>query len=465
MMTRSKTIAAIITIASLTGLAFSVLLLHSEKIAIILYSGSIGFFTLLLEPFIGLINYLIFLYVRPQEFVQGFVGLPIMLMVGGGTFIVMILHYAVVKRSFSPVRAPQNFLMLAFLAAIMLSHLSHLYMHGALNSGRVFLSTLVMYLIIVNLITGEAKLRVTMYVICLLTLFLAVQGIRQYYTGVGWGGQTMISGRIRGIGIFADPNDLALTFLIVMPFVFLILFDCKSVLIKLFSITTLVVLVYALYLTGSRGGFLGFGLLAFLLIARRYGLAPGLLAAVVVFVIVIAAGPPRYAELSPTEESAYGRIEAWGAGLSMLKENPFFGVGAGRFLDFHVRTAHNSIVLCASELGLFGLYIWMLLIFVSMRNLFFVGSEARARGMASLALFSDSIFFAFAAFLATAFFLSRTYNDLLYVLIGLSVAVTSIFVTTTQEKYQLLEKKDFLYTLILMMLVLFMLKVITKLFW
>lgn len=465
MMRSSKSAATILVAASLAASLFAVLLLKSETIGIASYAVGIGLGMLLLEPFAGLANYLIFLYLRPQEFVPALQALPLMLLVGGATFGIMIVHFVLIRRKIPISRAPQNILMVMLLGAIMLSHLSHIYLHGALASGREFLSTFVMYLLIVTLVNSEIKLRITLYLLTILTLILALQGIVQFYTGFGLAQQTMIAGRIRSIGIFADPNDLALTFLIIIPFIFFTLIDSRNLLIKIQSVAILAVIAYAFYLTGSRGGFLGLAVLAFLLFVRRFGLRLGSIVGVVGAIAVIALAPDRFADLSPQEASAYGRIEAWGRGLSLLKANPLFGTGAGTFMEHHYRTAHNSFVLCASELGLFGLFIWVLLIFISMRNLFFIGTEARERRLMDLALLSDSLFFAFVGFITSAFFLSRTYNELLYILIGLAVAITIIFMNRTGESYRLIERKDLVYAAGIIAGTLVLLKIITLLYW
>ncbi len=462
---RTKSIALITIAASTLAAAFALLLLHSVKIGVAAYIVGVGVVMLLMEPFVGLINYLIFLYIRPQEFLPGFVGLPVMLMIGGATFVVMLINHAMMKKTLAMTKAPQNILMLLLLAAIVMSHLSHLYLHAAIDSGRAFLSTVVMYLLIANLALSERNLKITLYLMTILTVFMALQGIKQYYTGVGIAGQTLIEGRIRGIGIFSDPNDLALTFLIVLPFAFFTLIDSRNLMVKTTAVIAMAVLVYALYLTNSRGGFLSFGMLVFLLFVRRFGLIPGLAAGAAMFFVMFAFGPSRMSELSPEEASAYGRIEAWGRGLEMLRANPLFGVGQGRFMDFHFRTAHNSFVLCASELGLFGFYSWLTLLLISMKNMFFVSREARANGMRENAVIADSIFFAFVGFLTAAFFLSRTYNDLLYVLVGLSAAATQVFVARTGEKYVLMDRRDLLQGFGLMVGVLVLLKIIVMLYW
>ncbi len=85
--------------------------------------------------------------------------------------------------------------------------------------------------------------------------------------------------------------------------------------------------------------------------------------------------------------------------------------------------------------------------------------------MVSIALLSDALFFAFVGFLTSAFFLSRTYNELLYILIGLSVSAAGVFIDRTGEHYALFERKDFVYTGIILVGSVFMLYIVTRLYW
>jgi hypothetical protein len=52
------------------------------------------------------------------------------------------------------------------------------------------------------------------------------------------------------------------------------------------------------------------------------------------------------------------------------------------------------------------------------------------------------------AFAVGSYFLSRTYNELLFIFVGLSAAVTSIFVKESGGRYALIEKRDFVNTLL-----------------
>jgi O-antigen ligase len=55
-------------------------------------------------------------------------------------------------------------------------------------------------------------------------------------------------------------------------------------------------------------------------------------------------------------------LEAWASGLEMFKSSPLYGVGFNNFADIFGITAHNSFVLCLAELGLLGSTLWMALL-------------------------------------------------------------------------------------------------------
>jgi O-antigen ligase len=255
--------------------------------------------------------------------------------------------------------------------------------------------------------------------------------------------------RIQGIGIFSDPNDLALALVIVLPYLFLKLVERAKPWEKILAAAAMLVLVYALYLTSSRGGMLAFGVLMLILFSRRYGILPGIiLGSVLMFAVFVVV--PRMMTISMDEASSYGRVEAWGLGLDLFEQFPFFGVGTGSFTEYHFRTAHNSFVLCAAELGVFGLLPWIMLIYLSIKNNHFVSRNTTEAHMEEVLIYADTIRYGLIAFVLGAYFLSRTYSELLFVLIGLSVATTQIFVEDSEEKYKLVERKDFVYAFLLL---------------
>jgi hypothetical protein len=64
----------------------------------------------------------------------------------------------------------------------------------------------------------------------------------------------------------------------------------------------------------------------------------------------------------------------------MMKSHPVFGVGLGSFADNCDgcgHTAHNSVMVCAAELGMFGLFFWCLFLFPTIRDALAIASQAK----------------------------------------------------------------------------------------
>jgi putative inorganic carbon (hco3(-)) transporter len=225
--------------------------------------------------------------------------------------------------------------------------------------------------------------------------------------------------RVRSLGFLNDPNDFAQTMVMVLPL--LLLFYAPGLALRNLLIVAApsALLGYAIYLTHSRGALLGLGALALLVAQRVMGLSRALL---LFAVVVVGAGTVSFGgrEFSTKEESAAERVEAWQEGLTMLRSKPVLGVGYGNFMDHHVRTAHNSFVLCFAELGLVGYFAWLGLIVLTYKGLVqairLAPPDAPERRVAVMLRAS------LLAYLACAWFLSRTYSPGLFVLLGLCVA-------------------------------------------
>jgi len=132
-------------------------------------------------------------------------------------------------------------------------------------------------------------------------------------------------------------------------------------------------------------------------------------------------------EISADEESAEGRLDAWHAGIEMLRSHPLTGVGYGGFAEHHVRAAHNSYVHCFSELGLLGYFCWIGLLVITHTRLAALGRlEETDEDSKFIVTWATSLRFSLYGFLAGAFFLSRTYTPTLYILIALAMALDQI---------------------------------------
>ncbi len=226
--------------------------------------------------------------------------------------------------------------------------------------------------------------------------------------------------RIRGVGNFNDPNDFAQAMVMALPILWALwrkrhwMFNTVVVLIPS------AVMGYTIYLTHSRGAVLGCGAIALYEIRKRIGTVwtSVFLAATAAAGLAVSIGGRGF---TSQEKSAGDRIEAWYEGFQMLKGKPLFGVGLNNFVEHNAMglTAHNSFVLAFSELGLVGYFVWLALIMVSALSLHRV-ITVLPKGCTE-ARWADRLTASFVGFFVCAWFLSRSYEPQLFLLIGLAM--------------------------------------------
>ena len=278
--------------------------------------------------FILLIVYSFFLIVRPQDYSLSISQYPIMKIL----LYLLIFSWIFTKKKSFELKS-DLFLILFYLSGV-IAHLSHLYFGGAVWYALFFLPNIFIYLIIKKTLDSQEKIESYLKYLILFAVILSLHGILQYLNnGIGWTGQTTVEGmRIRYIGIFSDPNDLALFFNMILPLIIYFVHKYYKWKLKILFIIPFFVLLYAIYLTQSRGAIIGIYAMLNLYFWKRYGLKKIILVNLIVLpVIFMLEG--RMTQISAEEESAYGRIDAWYAGFQMLKMSPLFGVGPKMFTD------------------------------------------------------------------------------------------------------------------------------------
>ena len=172
--------------------------------------------------------------------------------------------------------------------------------------------------------------------------------------------------RIRGLEFLNDPNDFAQLLVSLLPLVFF--FWKKDSGLRNFVLlpSALAFLLWGMYLTRSRGGTLALMATVVLAAKRKIGLIPAAVIGGVLLLGALAAGASGGREIS--SESGADRIELWAIGLGLIKTHFFFGVGLTNFWSYAPNTAHNSVVICAAELGVVGLFFWVMFILSTVRG-------------------------------------------------------------------------------------------------
>lgn len=226
--------------------------------------------------------------------------------------------------------------------------------------------------------------------------------------------------RVRSLGFLSDPNDFGQA--LVVSLGMLALFKRPRSMVRNLVLLGVpgAIILYAIYLTHSRGALLGLAALMFFGIQRRLGT---LRTSLLIGGMAIAAMALNFTGgrgYTANEESAGGRIDAWAEGLNMLRSRPIFGVGYGQFTDHNPLTAHNSFVLCFAETGLVGYFLWLGLILLVFKQLKRAITLAKyppdESGMAA------PLRNAMVGFFTCAIFLSRSYQPGLYILLGLAIS-------------------------------------------
>jgi len=166
--------------------------------------------------------------------------------------------------------------------------------------------------------------------------------------------------RIRGAGFLSDPNDFAQILLIALPLAVIAWRRGRAVANCFAVLLPAALLLWTTYLTHSRGGLIALAAVALMAARKKLGTTTSTAVAAVFILGMIALDFTGGRGISAADGA--DRLEAWASGLEMFKTAPIFGIGFNNFTDLYEITAHNSFVLCLAELGILGSTLWLALL-------------------------------------------------------------------------------------------------------
>jgi O-antigen ligase len=392
--------------------------------------------------------YLMFVIIRPQDFLPGAADLPLM------PLSLLLAFVGWLAAGARTPAAPQFLLLPLFVLMAMASEVANGWFGGTLDVLDQLGPSLIVFFVLATSVNEPRRAAAAFRVIGLSAMVLALHSAQQAAHGVGFTGMTLgEDGRVRYVGIFNDPNDLGLLFVMALPMVFY-LASRAGFLGRWFWRAGALLLLFGVYLTQSRGTQLAVLLMGAVYLWQRRGLATAASLSVAGLVGLMLLPSSRMTELDVDEPSAFGRVDAWYEGLDMFKTHPLLGVGAGNFTDYNELTAHNSFVLVLAETGFLGFLTWLAFVgycfWMMWRLLHFRpapvavpdapaqlvaavrpwrGAPARRVPAAPAAPVPETpekaltltLLCALCGFFAAAFFLSRSYNIMLYTLAAIVV--------------------------------------------
>jgi hypothetical protein len=251
------------------------------------------------------------------------------------------------------------------------------------------------------------------------------------------------------IGLYGNPNDLALAITLVFPYCIMFMLFTKNVIKQAAWALSLLLSGFALLLTYSRGALLAVVVSGCVLLwefgvkGKRYGL---LAAAGFATLCLLVAGPKGYMNrvisiVHPSADDRQSGEESWQArkellllSLSLTAQHPLLGIGAGNFgpASGHWLLSHNTYTELSAEGGVFVLLLYILIMVRTYKNI--QETQRYCRGEPELMLLSGALKVSLAAYLVGSFFDSVAYYFFPYFLVAYSGALLTIAKAKTNSQ-------------------------------
>lgn len=309
-----------------------------------------------------------------------------------------------------------------------------------------YAKTLVVFWLLGVVVDTGKRFRITLWLLTLSAIPLAVTGIYHFMTGEFFPPSAKNEQRIMGyLGALAgNPNDLALTLNLILPFTLTLLLTCRARAVRLLLLGIALVDAMAVIVTWSRGGFIT---LASILAITCWRLArrgrPAL--AIGAILLVLAAAPllpTGYFERLETitsidddpTKSAQARWQDSLVAAEFVLHHPIVGAGAGQNIlalnqerGARWEMVHNVYLEYAVDLGLPGFVMFLLILYYNMAGVRRVRRlAAAAEPSGELVHMTDGVLTSLVAFALAGFFHPVAYHPYFYYIAGLGVAMQTI---------------------------------------
>ena len=332
---------------------------------------------------------------------------------------------------------------LLLLGVAAVSMLFSIYPGGSLNllTHAIFNNLLIMVLLIV--VVGKDDLPMIGWGVAWSLLSLEIGAFLNR-------GEMVEEGRV-GVGSL-DPNDLAFVLVSFLPLIYF-LRKRENGFPKLLLTSILILGLFAIVYTKSRGGVVGLAaIVALICYLETRSVVKALALIVVSALLFLFLSPSSLLErFAPHEEESVdynvsiqkggvssGRTEIWKRGISIMLDNPILGTGPGTFeiaegslhtdaatgLSGKWSAAHNSFIQTGSDMGVLALIIFILMIkdsIVALKSPAHRGNDDDQAVPDSLAWLANGTLVGIVGYSVSGFFLSQAYSSVLYILIGLAM--------------------------------------------
>jgi probable O-glycosylation ligase (exosortase A-associated) len=398
-------------------------------------------------PFVALLIFILILLLAPQAWFPILAPLRLALLAAGMAVAAHVLDRFLAGR---PLTIVTREIVLAVCLggwAVLTVPLSYWPGGSAAFLMGLFLKSLIIFWLVANLVSTQARLRAVALAFVIAGVPLAATAIDHFVSGdiVPGGGYRDVQ-RIVGYDapLTQNPNDLALTLNLLLPFSVALLMRSRGALSRTLLAAIIALVSAAIVLTFSRAGFLTLAaILAFYLLqiyrSDRRGWA---VAVVLLALLALPLLPGSYlghmGTITDIHSDSSGSAQARWAGMvaaaKLAVTHPLIGAGAGmNLLALNEaqgptwKEVHNVYLEYAVDLGMPGLLLFLALYWSSFAKVRSARrSAAGTPGLEDLLHYGGAVQASLIAFAVAGMFHPVGYHFYFYIIAGLAVALGTI---------------------------------------
>ncbi len=280
---------------------------------------------------------------------------------------------------------------------------------------------------------------ISLFILSIIGLFFYIKNYEIIFMG-------LIEKKIaRTSSLMEDPNHYALSLVTMLPFSLYYLMIAKSKLLRVGLVLGILLVLSSIFLTFSRGALVSLVIMITYMFVRERKLK------IIIFIVsgIILISTIMYIFFPLIIEAFIGRIELISTGIdysiskrvlflyggiNMFLDHPILGVGAGNFVLLSTaysnttaaNYAHNNFLEIGAELGIFGLFLFCLIIIITLTNLRRSQIVFYKNKFYDFYWMSRSVEIGLVGLLAGSMFLSRSNDPYFWSIVSFSVILKKL---------------------------------------
>jgi len=401
--------------------------------------------------FICLFIFSIVLFFRPYELIPALSSFKTMAFwVGIVTLLVFLVSQITLEGNLTARPREVNMVLLVGLAALLSIPLAVDPSEAWDEFNKIVIKTVLIFVVLVNVVRTEKRLKLLFWLVFAVSIYLSVNLIRDYQAGVFKIGLAetntqRVAGSIKGL--FDNSNDLALHLVTIIPIAFVMAFENKNPFRKIIFFGLSLLMIAAVIITFSRGGFLGLIAMTLVLVRklarRNKSAAFASLALGVIFFLAVAPGAysGRLATIFDSASDITGsssqRTQVLKRSILVAIRYPIFGVGVGNFhhKSFQELGTHNAYTQVAAETGIAAMVCYIIFLVHPLRKLRMIEREMFERNENSRFYYlAIGLQASLVGYMVSSFFAAVAYQWYVYYLVGYAIALRRIYYLEQESK-------------------------------